>query len=71
MSPDHQRGPYRAPGVDWRVQRFIWSKGPAEIADPIVQRNVRIMRIATILLTAGFLILIAYVQSDGRPGNRW
>jgi hypothetical protein len=58
-----QRGPYRAPGVDWRVQRFIWSNGPADTGDPIVQRSVRIMRIGSILLVAGFVILFAYVRS--------
>jgi hypothetical protein len=57
-----QRGPYRAPGVDWRVQRFIWSKDPAETGDPIVERGARIIQIGTILLVVGFVILIAHVR---------
>jgi hypothetical protein len=61
-----QQGPYRAPGVDWRVQRFIWSQGPMETGDPVVQRNAYILRFATILLAAGFIVLIAWVRSDGR-----
>jgi hypothetical protein len=59
--PESQRAPRRAAGVDWHVQRFIWSKGPAETGDAILNRSVRIMRAATILIPVGFLIFFAYI----------